>query len=57
MIIKDGKITGYVLILDKNGMPKIADPRSVPASIWKNLTDEQKAFANANVIESLRRSI
>lgn len=43
------KVSGYALIIDKDGMPCIQNPSSVPFEVWNGLTDEQKEHANSKV--------
>lgn len=47
--VRKAKIHGYAMIIDKDGMPVIDDPSSVPPEAWNRLTKEQKAYANAQV--------
>lgn len=52
---KSGKIKAYIMIFDKNNMPRIDDPTTVPDEAWQLLTKEQKDYANAQVREHMRR--
>ncbi len=55
MKISKAKVTGYGLIIDKNGMPLIKEPLTVPDEVWNGLTDEQRNFANNRVENNLKR--
>lgn len=50
-----GKFVGYGLVINKDGMPKISNPKAVPDEVWQSLTQQQKDFANANVSANLKR--
>ena len=49
------KLSGYGLIIDKNGMPCIQNPLSVPDDVWNCLTDEQRQHANSDIAEEFKR--
>lgn len=51
----DAKVTGYALIINKDGMPCIAEPLSVPDEVWNSLTESQKMYANDKVTNNLKR--
>lgn len=52
---KAAKVKGYIMIFNKDNMPRIDDPTTVPDQAWQLLTQEQKDYANAQVMEHKRR--
>ena len=53
--MSNGEIKGYMLVLNKDGMPKVEFPELVPDHVWKSFTQEQKDFVNNSVQEDLKR--
>lgn len=49
------KMKGYALIIDKDGMPRIQNPLSVPDDVWNGLTEKQQTFANNRVSDEFKR--
>ena len=45
----------YLLVRDKDGMPLIDHPESVPKVVWDSFTKEEKDFINNSVMEHLKR--
>ena len=38
----------YGLVRNRDGMPKVDNPQSVPDEIWQGFSKKEKDFANAN---------
>lgn len=56
MQAKRAKVKGYGLVIDKDGMPRILNPLTVPDDVWNGLTEVQKKFANNRVGVELQRA-
>jgi hypothetical protein len=51
-----GKIKAYAFIVDKNGMPRIDNPLSVPNEAWETLTQTEKDWANSHCPVEFKRN-
>jgi hypothetical protein len=51
-----GKIKAYAFIIDKNGMPRIDNPLSVPNEAWETLTQTEKDWANSHCPVEFKRN-
>ncbi len=49
------KISAYVMVYDKDGMPRIDNPLSVPDTVWDKLPKEHKDWANAQCKPEFKR--
>ena len=52
-----GKVKAYILVRDKNNMPKVDNPKDVPDDVWNSFTIEEKQHVNSLVSDKCKREI
>lgn len=49
------EVRAFCLVRDKQGMPKVDEPLSVPSHVWDSFSEIEKKHINAQVAEHFRR--